>query len=405
MKSYKYIARDSSGQRKEGVKEAASSNDVLGWLREQGATPISIKELSVNVKKPKRKTTRRRIKAADSAALCWQLTTMAEGGIAITTALETISDDIENVELQNVLQQVLERMRKGETFSSSVAQFPKIFNQLFCSMILAGETGGNLPDVLRKLAIHFENRDKLAKKVKSAMVYPIFVVSFIVLIVVFIMTFIVPRFRTIFEQLGTRLPAFTRGFMGVYDILAHQIHFIIAGVLILIFAPIMASKTRKGHLFLSKFVLRLPMFGKVISQAFIAIFCRTMSTLILSGVSVLEAFDILSGMTNNDIMKSAILQTREHLVGGTNISASMAAVGFFPNMVTKMIRVGEESGSLSSVLERTSAHYERKVDASITTMTSMLEPIMIVTIGGIVLVVILALYLPIFSMSDVAAAH
>lgn len=402
MKAYKYIARDSSGQRKEGVKEAASSNDVLSWLRGQGATPISINELSGATKKTKRKTTRKRIKSADTAALCWQLTTMAEGGIAITTALETISDDIENQQLQSVLKQVLEKVQKGETFSNSIAQFPKVFNTLFCSMILAGETGGNLPEVLRKLAIYFENRDKLAKKVKSAMVYPIFVVSFIVLIVIFIMTFIVPRFRTIFDQLGSRLPAFTRGFMGFYDILAHQMHFILGGVLALILIPVFLSKTPKGHYQLSKLVLRLPMFGNVIHQSFVAIFCRTMSTLIVSGVSVLEAFDILSGMTNNDIIKGAILKTREQLVGGTNISTSMAAVGFFPNMVTKMIRVGEESGSLSSVLERTSDHYERKVDAAITTMTSMLEPIMIVTIGGIVLVVILALYLPIFSMSDVA---
>jgi len=407
MKSYRYIARDSSGQRKEGVKEAASSNDVLSWLREQGSVPISINEITGRASQKTKRTTSRgkRIKSADSAALCWQLTTMAEGGIAITTALETISDEVENPQLKSVLQQILERMQKGETFSSSVAQFPKVFNQLFCSMILAGETGGNLPDVLRKLAIHFENRDKLAKKVKSAMVYPIFVVSFIVLIVIFIMTFIVPRFRTIFEQLGGDLPAFTRGFMAFYDILRYQIHWIIGCVLVLIFGPIFASRTEKGHIFLSKFVLRLPMFGNVITQSFIAIFCRTMSTLIVSGVSVLESFDILKGMTNNDIMKGAVIKARENLVGGTNISVSLASVGFFPKMVINMIRVGEESGSLSSVLERTSDHYERKVDAAITTMTSMLEPIMIVTIGGIVLVVILALYLPIFSMSDVAGAH
>ena len=402
MKSYKYIARDSSGQRKEGLKEAASSNDVLGWLREQGFTPVSINEIAAGAKKTRRTTHRRRIKSADSAALCWQLTTMVEGGIAITTALETISEDIENLQLRKVLQQILEKMRKGETFSSSISEFPKVFNRLFCAMILAGETSGNLPEVLRRLAEHFDNRDKLAKKVKGAMAYPIFVLGFIVLIVIFIMAFIIPRFRVIFDQIGGRLPAFTRGFMGFYDIVHYNLHYIIGSVLLLIVFAVVTSKTKKGHYLFSRIVLAIPLFGKVIRQAFVATFCRTMSTLVAAGVSVLDVFDILAGMTDNDIIKSAIIQTRERIIGGSNISLSMASVGFFPNMVIKMIQVGEESGSLATVLERTSTHYERKVDSTITLMTSMLEPIMIVTVGAIVLVVVLALYLPIFTMSDIA---
>jgi type IV pilus assembly protein PilC len=402
MKSYKYIARDSSGQRKEGLKEATSSNDVLGWLRERGFTPISVNEMMLDTKKIQLTTHRRRIKSADSAALCWQLTTMVEGGIAITTALETISEDIENLRLRKVLKQILEKMRKGETFSNSISEFPKVFNRLFCAMILAGETGGNLPEVLHRLAEHFENRDKLTKKVKGAMAYPIFVLGFIVLIVIFIMAFIIPRFRLIFDQIGGNLPAFTRGFMGFYDILHHNLHYIISVVFSLIVFVVVASKTKKGHHLFSRIALAIPLFGKVIRQAFVATFCRTMSTLVSAGVSVLDVFDILTGMTNNDIIKSSIILTRERIVGGLNISLSMASVGFFPNMVIKMIRVGEESGSLAAVLERTSAHYERKVDSAITVMTSMLEPLMIITIGAIVLVVVLALYLPIFTMSDIA---
>ena len=151
----------------------------------------------------------------------------------------------------------------------------------------------------------------------------------------------------------------------------------------------------------SKLALRLPLFGKVFSQAFIVTFCRTTATLLTSGVSVLEAFNILTGMTDNDIIKSAIMRTREHIVSGSNISLSMAAAGFFPNMVVKMIQVGEESGSLPAVLERASQHYERKVDATVTTMMSLLEPIMIVSVGAVVSVVVIALYLPIFTMSDI----
>jgi type IV pilus assembly protein PilC len=402
MKSYRYIVRDSSGQRREGFKEAASSNDLLGRLREQGFTPVSVNEIAVDTEKNRRTTLRKRIKSADLAALCWQLTTMVEGGIAVPTALETISEDIENLQLRKILKQILEKMLKGETFSSSVSEYPKVFNRLACAMILAGETGGNLAEVLHRLAEYFDSRDKLARKVKGAIAYPVFVLGFIVLIVAFIMAFIIPRFRVIFDQIGGKLPAFTRGFMGVYSILQHNIHYIVGTVVFLIVFVVLTYKTKKGHYLFSRIVLSMPLFGKVIKQAFVVTFCRTMSTLVVAGVSVLDVFDILSGMTDNDIIKSAVVQTKERIVGGLNISLSMAAAGFFPNMVIKMIQVGEESGSLAEVLERTSTHYERKVDSTITFMTSMLEPIMIVTVGAIVLVVVLAMYLPIFTMSDVA---
>lgn len=402
MKNYRYIARDSSGQRKEGFKEASSSNDLLGWLREQGLTPVSVNEMSAEIKKKHLANISKRIKSADLAAFCWQLTTMVEGGIAVPAALETISEDVENIQLRKILKQILEKMLKGETLSSCIAGHPKVFNRLAYAMILAGETSGNLAEVLRRLAEYFDGRDKLAKKVKGATAYPVFVLGFIILIVIFIMAFIIPRFRVIFDQIGGKLPAFTRGFMAVYSILQHNLHYIVGSVLFVIIFAVLSSKTKRGHYFFSRLVLSIPLFGRVIKQAFVVTFCRTMSTLVAAGVSVLDVFDILAGMTDNDIIKSAIVRTKESIVGGLNISLSMSAVGFFPNMVIKMMQVGEESGSLASVLERTSAHYERKVDSTITLMTSLLEPIMIVTVGAIVLVVVLAMYLPIFTMSDMS---
>ena len=269
-------------------------------------------------------------------------------------------------------------------------------------MILAGETGGNLPTVLHRLAEYFDNRDKLAKKVKGAMAYPVFVLTFIVLIVVAIMTFIIPRFRKIFDQIGGELPAFTQAFMGFYDFLRYNIVYIIGSLLLLIVFGVLTSKMKKGHYVFCRIALAIPLLGKVLKGAFVAIFCRTMATLMGAGVPVLEVFSILSTMTNNDIIKSAIIQTRERLVGGSKISLSMAATGFFPNMVVKMIQVGEETGSLSKVLDTTSNYYERKVDSTITTLMSLLEPIMILTVGAIVSVIVLALYLPIFSMSGSA---
>ena len=402
MKSYGYVARDLAGVQKKGFTQAVSSNEVLNWLREQGFTPISVKEAAASqvAKKPRQRGRRKRIKSADLAALCWQLSTMLQGGIPITTALDIIGEDTDNVQLRTILQQLSEKVKKGQPFSESVAEFPRVFNRLSCAMVLAGETSGNIASAMGKLAQYFDNRDKMGKKVKGAMAYPVFVLSFIILIVIFIMAFIVPRFRKIFDQIGGTMPAFTRGFMAFYDMLRYNLLYIIVGIILLIFAATAVSRTRKGHVVFSKLALIVPLFGKIFTQAFVATFCRTMSTLLAAGVSVLEAFNILTGMTSNDTIKSAIVQTRESIVGGANISASMGSAGFFPNMVVKMIQVGEESGSLPEVLEKTSEHYERKVDSMVTTLMSLLEPIMIISVGAVVSVVVIALYLPIFTMSD-----
>ncbi len=403
MKSYGYVARDLAGVQKKGFTQAVSSNEVLNWLREQGFTPISVKETAASqtAKKPRQRGHHKRIKSADLSALCWQLSTMLQGGIPITTAMDIIGEDTDNVQLRMILQQLSEKVKKGQPLSEGVAEFPRVFNRLSCAMVLAGETSGNIASAMGKLAQYFDNRDKLAKKVKGAMAYPIFVLTFIVLIVIFIMAFIVPRFRKIFDQIGGTMPAFTRGFMAFYDILRYNMLYIIGGIVLLIFAAVTVSKTRKGHFVFSKLALGLPLFGKIFTQAFVATFCRTTSTLLAAGVSVLEAFNILTGMTGNDIIRSAIVQTRDNIVGGANISASMISAGFFPNMVVKMIQVGEESGSLPEVLEKTSQHYERKVDSMVTTLMSLLEPIMIISVGAVVSVVVIALYLPIFTMSDI----
>ena len=402
MKNYGYVARDLAGAQKKGFAQAANSNEVLNQLREQGLTPISVKEVSKkSAKKPRQKAHRKRIKSADLAALCWQLSTMLEGGIPITTALDIISEDTDNTQLQGILKQLSEKVKKGQPVSECISEYPKVFNRLSCAMVLAGETGGNLAKAIGKLAEYFESRDKLAKKVKGAMVYPIFVLSFIIIIVIFIMAFIVPRFRKIFDQIGGTMPAFTRGFMGFYDILHYNLHYIIGLIIVLIVLTTYVSRTKKGHYYFSKLSLTMPLFGNILSQAFVATFCRTTSTLLSSGVSVLEAFTILTGMTDNDIIKSAITKTRENIVGGSNISLSMSSAGFFPNMVIKMIQVGEESGSMPEVLEKTSEHYERKVDSTVTMLLSLLEPVMIISVGAIVSVVVIALYLPIFTMSDV----
>jgi len=399
MNNFKYKARDAKGLCREGLYQAENEQGVLSWLREESLTPISVVKIT-NKANPSgaRTSQKKRIKSSDMAALCWQLTTMVEGGVPIIQALETLSEDMDNISLQKSIGKIVEKMKQGESFSDSVAYFPKLFNAVASAIILAGESSGKMPNALNRLAVYFDNRDKLLKKVKSAMAYPIFVACFVVLIVIAIMTFIIPRFTSIFDQLGGELPAFTRGFMAVYDGIRNNVIIIIGGIILLVVLIIVIGKTKKGFHLFCRIALSMPLFGKILYQSFVTTFCKTMATLLASGVSILEVFDILGGMTKNVITKSAIVHGKTNVVGGSNISLSLADTGFFPNMLIKMIQVGEESGSLPEVLDKTAEYYERKVDTTIATATSLLEPIMIVTVGAIVLVVVVALYLPIFSM-------
>jgi type IV pilus assembly protein PilC len=402
MHTYCYVARDSKGQRKQGTYQAASSTDVVSWLREQGLTATSVDEtLSASAKRKARTKKIGRIKSADLAALCWQLATMLEGGVPITEAIASIQEDTQSPSLEAILTRVLEKIHHGETLSSSIEEYPKVFNTMTRSIIMSGETSGTLTISLQRIAEYFDTRDKLMKKVQMATAYPIFVLSFVVVIVTVLMTFIIPRFRAVFAQFHGDLPAFTKAFMGFYDILRFNAIYIIGFIILaVVVLTLLVKRTKGGHYAFSRFVLGVPLIGKIRSQAFVVALCRTMATLLSSGVSVLEVFDILSTMTKNDIIKNAIVKARQNIVEGSSVSMSMADAGFFPKVVIKMVDVGEKSGSISKVLDRTADYYERKVDTAIGTLMTMLEPIMIITVGSIVLVVAIAMYLPIFQMSD-----
>lgn len=399
MINFTYTARDLKGQLKEGLKQAENQHDVLTWLREEGLIPVKVAQLS-NTKNKTKKKRRKKVKTIDLSALCWQLSTMVDGGLPVVTSIELISEDIENATLQDVLSNICKDLHQGEELSTSLAKYPNIFSKLFISMIMAGEAGGKLGLSLKRLGQFLDERDKLSRKIKGALAYPIFVLAFAVAIVAAIMIFIIPRFRSIFDQVGSQLPAFTQGFLSVYDAVAYNLPYIVPAVGIFTFFLVMYCKTEKGYERFCNFMLNMPLFGKVIRQAFITMFCKTMATLLSAGVTVIETLDILQGLSSNVIISDAIRKTREHITQGSSVSLAMAGSDFFPNMVIKMMQVGEESGSLPNVLERTSEYYERKVDSTVTMIMGLLEPALIVFVGMIVLVVVVALYLPVFSISD-----
>ncbi len=403
MANYTYIARDTGGLRREGLLQAESSNDAVEALHQRGLTPTSIEEAAAEKPSKRRSVQRGRVTSAELAALCWQLSTMLDGGIAITAALEIVASDTENLQLKSILHQTFAKVSEGKPLSNGFKAFPKVFSRLSIAMIVAGETSGNLAHALHTLAEYFENRDRLNKKIKTALAYPIFVLTLISVIILAIMVFVVPRFSSIFDQLGGNLPAFTQAFMGVHELMCNNAPYLIAAIGLLIGGAVLLSRTRQGHNAFSRLILRLPIFGRLSLELFVATFCTTMATLLEAGVPVLDVFEILRGMTGNDVISGAISRTRKHITDGSSISAGMAATGFYPNMVVKMAQVGEESGSLSAILRKTSEHYERKINATIDAAIGLLEPLMIVSIGTIVLIAVIALYLPIFSISDVAS--
>lgn len=398
MKIYEYTAWDSQGCCREGTRQANSQEEILAALRDESLTPVTVQERLSESAQQVATQRGRHVKSQDLASFCWQLGIMMSGGLPITTAMETIASEVTNPYFQHILRNMSERVQQGQPISEIAKDYPKVFGKMACAMLQAGETGGTLTTCLQRMAVYYENRDKLIRKVRGALAYPIFVVVFIVGIIITMMTLIIPRFMVLFEQFHGKLPAFTRYFMAGYSFLMHNAIYILLGQTLLIVGLVLFAKTRKGRSWFARFAIQAPLFGPIKKMAFVAQFCGTLSTLLSSGVSVMDAFQILAGLSNNELLRDGVTQTRDRIVEGMTISKSMESVGFFPGVAVKMTQIGEQSGSLVPVLEKTAEYYEKKVEGLVSIMTGLMEPILIVVVGGIVLIVVLAMYLPVFSI-------
>jgi type IV pilus assembly protein PilC len=403
MGTFRYTARNTNGAEVTGVLQGDTPNEVLLWLRERSFTPVALEEIPLTTGS-KRGGRRLRIRSCDLASFCWQLNTMIEGGVTITDAIDTVNEEVDNHKLRVILRDVSRKMREGQSFHGSIQSYPKVFTPLFCAMIRAGETSGTLATILVRLADYFDRKDELSRKVRKAMAYPAFVVGFVVVVLVAMMTLVIPRFIRIFETFGSRLPAFTKAFMGFYTFVACNVPFMAGGLALLVLLIVAYNQTRSGHHVFSRLCLRLPVMGRVLRFAFVATYGRTMSTLLAAGVPVLDAIDIIQGMTRNDVIRGVLADMKDKITEGVGIAVSMANNIIFPALMIKMVQVGEESGSLPQVLDRGSIYYEKQVDSTVMTMVSVLEPTMIILVGGIVLTILLALYMPIFSLSESVGA-
>jgi type IV pilus assembly protein PilC len=281
-----------------------------------------------------------------------------------------------------------------------MSKHPEIFNQLYCNMITAGEASGNLDGVLVRLAEHLEKANALRRKIKGAMTYPGVLSTVAVIATWVLLTFVVPQFAAMFTDMGGELPLPTRIVMGVSEFLQKNIITMILGIIAIIFAIVRINKTEKGAYFFDAMKLKLPVFGDLVRKSAISRFSQSLSTLLTSGVSILDAISITSKTADNKVIERALAVTLEKITGGQTIAEPLSQTGIFPPMVTHMIAVGERTGDLSTMLSKISQFYEEEVDAAVDALTSIIEPIMIVLLGIVIGGILIAMYMPMFNMID-----
>ena len=400
MATFAYRARNRQGEILQDQIEAADTMSVASELRQQGLLVIDIKEKGVaqkDILEPFKK-----VKLGDLVVFSRQFATMINAGLPIVRSLYILSEQTENPKLKEVVVQVRKDVEAGLALSESLEKHPKVFSRLYVEMVRAGEIGGILDGVLLRVADQLENDQELRRKVKSAMTYPTIVLILAVLAASFMLIFIVPVFATMFEDLGGTLPLPTRVAMGISDVLTSIFGVIIYGSLIggVVFF-LRWKNTENGRKVWGRVSLKLPVkIGDVIQKVALARFARTLGTLSAAGVPILQAIEITASSSGNWVMENALLKSRDAIREGIPIYKPLEDEPVFPPMVTRMIAVGEETGDIDGMLTKIAEFYESEVDATVKALTSIIEPLMIVVVGGIVGGIIVAMYLPMFKIFE-----
>ncbi|CAN5422089.1 type II secretion system F family protein [soil metagenome] len=421
MPRFTYIALDAQGQESTGLVDALSTNDAIGQLRQAGYFPTNVFEEGQGgavEKKARRaaKTTSAAPTAARSKNIVLfqkktvkpkilmvftrQLATLIDAGLPLLRGLNVLAKQERDVVLKGTILRLADSVQGGSTFSESLGQHPKIFNKLYVNMVKAGELGGVLELVLTRLAEFQEKAQRVKNKVKSAMIYPVIVLSLAMIIMAFLLVFIVPKFESIFhEMLGDKpLPAITQFVIGISRFMQEHWLPIIGGIVALIFGYKFISRTAGGRAVIDRIALRAPLFGDLTRKSAISRFSRTLGTLVTSGVPILQALTITRETAGNTVIANAISQVHDSVKEGESIVQPLEASGAFPPMVISMVDVGEETGQLPEMLLKIAEVYDDEVDNSVAGLTSMLEPIMIVLLAIIVGTIVIALFMPLISI-------
>src|ERR1700758_550175 len=396
MPVFTFSGKDASGQKVSGERVAPNKQSLAQALRRDRITPGAIREKGKEFSMPTFGTTK--VKTKDIAIFFRQFSVMIDAGLPLVQCLEILAANQENQTFQKTLNGVRTTVEGGATLANAMRQYPNVFDDLTTNMIEAGETGGILDVILQRLALYVEKAVRLRSAVKSAMIYPVAVVSIAGLIVGALLKWVVPIFANLFAGLGVALPLPTRIVMGLSAFVGHFWWFAIVGCVVLVFGLKQIRKHPKGKYAFDKVLLHLPILGMLLRKIAVARFTRTLGTLITSGVPILEGLAITARTSGNAVLEEALMKVRKAIEEGRTIVDPLRESGVFPNMVTQMIGVGEATGAMDAMLQKIADFYEDEVDVATKDMMAMLEPMIIgflgVTVGGIVI----SLYMPLFSM-------
>jgi len=397
---FKYLAKDQAGRNVAATLEAENEHAAVAALKKRG---LIVLDLSEEVRSTATRTSKRKVKAGDLVVFSRQLATMVDAGLPLVQALQTLADQAESPSLKIVLEDVVKSIEEGSTFSEGVSIHPKVFSSLFLNMVRAGEASGTLAEILDRIAGYMEAALALKRKVKSAMVYPAIVCSMAVIITSVLLLKVIPVFGNIYDSFGSSLPLPTQMLLDFSALLRAYFPFAIGGLVVAVFALRKYVKTEAGATRLDKFKFNMPVFGPIFRKVAVSRFSRTLSVLVKSGVPILSALDIVSRTAGNKLVERAVNHAMEEIKKGENIAEPLAASEVFPPMVTKMIAVGEESGKLEVMLSKISDFYDSQVDAAVSGLTSMIEPLLIAFLGIVVGGIVICMFLPIFKLSEVVS--
>lgn len=399
MAAFVYEAKTLGKEIRKGEIEAPTLDDAKRILRTQKLIVTSIKKkaAAIEIKIP---GLGEKINDKDIVVFTRQFATMIEAGLPLVQCLEILATQSEKKPLRVILSVVKGDVESGSTFADALRKHPKTFDNLFTNMIEAGETGGILDNVLKRLASYIEKAQALKAKVKKASVYPIAILSIAFVVVAALLVFVIPTFAKMFTDFGGQLPAPTQMVINLSDFAASwKGGVVLVGIIALIFLFKFYRGTKNGQMVTDRFFLKLPIFGDIIRKSAVAKFSRTLSTLITSGVPILEGLDIVSRTSGNVIIGNAILQTKQSISEGKSIAEPLEKTKVFPSMVVQMIGVGEATGALDSMLGKIADFYEEEVDNAVEALTSLMEPALMVVLGGVVGFILVAMYLPIFTLA------
>ncbi len=402
MPIYQWKGADKKGTAQSGEIEAADESAVRAQLHRMQIKATKIKKKSkdlfenVAFLQPK-------VTTPEVVVFSRQFSTMIDAGLPLIQSLDILQSQQENKTFQKTLREVKESVEEGSTLAEALGKHPKIFDELFVNMVAAGEVGGILDTILDRLSSYMEKTEKLKKQVKGAMTYPIIVLCIAVIVVGVILVFVIPVFEKMFADFGGALPAPTQIVVGISRFAKGNVHYMIGAVVVFIFAFKRFYATAKGRVLMDDIMLKLPVFGPLLRKVAVAKFTRTMSTMLSSGVSILEALNIVAKTAGNKTVEAAIYNVRSGITEGRTMADPLGESGVFPSMVVQMVAVGESTGALDSMLGKIADFYDDEVDSAVENLTAMIEPFMMVFLGATIGGLVVSMYLPIFKMAGMVS--